>query len=43
MLALAEEDFCGSTPSLFLQMYNKMAARRKTISPTRPRIAGSYG
>lgn len=42
MLALAEEDFCGSTPSLFLQMYNKMAARRKTISPTRPRIAGTF-
>lgn len=42
MLALAEEDFCGSTPSLFLQIYNKMAARRKAISPTRPRIAGTF-
>ena len=42
MLALAEEDFCGSTPSLFLQIYNKMAARRKTISPTRPSIAGTF-
>lgn len=42
MLALAEEDFCGSTPSLFLQIYNKMAARRKAISPMRPRIAGTF-
>ena len=42
MLALDEEDFCGSTSSLFLQIYNKMAARRKTMSPMRPKIAGTF-
>lgn len=42
MLALAEEYFCGSTPSRFLQIYNKTAARRNTISPMRPRMAGTF-
>lgn len=42
MLALAEEEFCGSTSSLFLQIYKKIAAKRKTISPMRPKMAGTF-
>lgn len=42
MLAPAEDAAWGSTPSLFLQMYKIMAARRKAISPISPNMAGTF-
>lgn len=42
MVVLPETPASGSTPNLLLQMFNMIAAKRNAISPTRPRVAGTF-